>query len=181
MKLKNNPEVYYLEDGCYKWTFDAKKVKKVVENNCKGDVINLFAGKNKLHLPNLPEETRVDVSDEFRPDFNIKAEHFIKFALKNNIRCDTIVYDPPWNERKSKEFYEGHYIGKFTKLKNNLIKILNPKGIIISVGYEISNFGKNRMMTVDKLYVVNPFGEIRPYFISIEGLVKTPDIREWLE
>ena len=139
--------------------------------------MNLFAGKNRLAV----EETRVDISDKFYPDYNNGAENFLAFALDNCMKFDTIIYDPPWNERKSKEFYNGNYIGKFTKLKNDIVQILNEKGIIISAGYEISNFGKGRNMEVKKVYVINPFGEIRPYFISIEQKVYINQITNYLE
>ena len=168
MKIENDPESYYLEDGCYKWTFRAKKVKKVVEKNCKGKILNLFAGKTKLNV----EEVRVDLSNEFKPDYNMKAIDFLNLASQKNWKYDTIIYDPPWNQRKSKEFYNGNYIGVFTKLKNNIIEILNPKGITISVGYTLSNFGKIRGLQLTKYYDVNPFGEIRPYYIAIETKVK---------
>ena len=53
-------------------------------------------------------------------------------------------------------------------MKDSIIKCLNDGGIIIGLGHEISNFGKGRGLTVEDLYIVNPFGEIRPYFISVE-------------
>ena len=177
MKIINTPEMIYVEDNCFAFTFKAKKVKKLVEDNCKGKILNLFAGKNRLAV----SETRVDISDEFHPDYHLGAENFLSFALDNCMKFDTIIYDPPWNDRKSKEFYNGKYIGKFTKLKKDIVSILNDKGIIISAGYEISNFGKGRKMKVKKVYVINPFGEIRPYFISIEQLVYINQINNYLE
>lgn len=161
MRIKNEPEVYYVEDGCFKYTFDAKKVQKIVESNCTGRVLNLFAGKNRLNV----SEVRVDISNDFNPDFHVSAEDFLRECRQ---KFDTIVYDPPWNERKSKELYNGHYIGKFTKLKDGIVQILTNNGIVISVGYEISNFGRSRGMQLARVYVINPSGEIRPYFVSIE-------------
>ena len=165
------PEVIYVEDGCYKWTFQAKKVKKFVEDNCQGDVLNLFAGKTRLNIM----ETRVDMSDEFDPDVCVDAAEYLELPLT----FDTIIYDPPWNERKSKEFYEGRYIGKFTKLKNGIVSLLDKSGIIISAGYEITNFGRSRGMLLTKLLVVNPKGEIRPYFISIEKQI--PNLGSYID
>ena len=156
--------VDYAEANCYKWTFDAKKVLFYVQENCKGDILNLFAGKNRVNT----NETRVDSSDKFHPQYHMCASKFLQIALENNYQYDTIIYDPPWNERKSKEFYNGHYIGKFTKLKNDIVSILNKDGIIISAGYAITNFGETRGMRLVKFLVVNPKGEIMPYFISIE-------------
>lgn len=177
IQIKNNPDLFYIEDGCYSWTFEAKKVKKLVEDNCKGKILNLFAGKTHLDI----QETRVDISEEFNPLHNQSAEDFLYSALLCDWKYDTIIYDPPWNERKSKEFYNGKYIGKFTKLKDDIVKILNRNGIIISIGYEISNFGKKRNMEVKKVYVINPFGEIRPYFVSIEQKLPYNKLVDYVE
>lgn len=176
LKIKNNPTIHYIEDGCFKYTFEAKKVKIIVEKHCVGNILNLFAGKTKLNVT----EIRVDISNEFEPDFNMDAKDYIRYAIKENHKYDSIIYDPPWNERKSKEFYNGKYIGKFTKLKDGIVSLLKYNGRIISAGYEISNFGKKRNMEIKKIYTINPFGEIRPYFISIEKLVPIPDLNKFI-
>lgn len=100
----------------------------------------------------------------------MSAEKFIQFALEDDITFDTIIFDPPWNARKAREKYEGRYIGKFTKLKEDIVKLLNPGGKIISAGYKISYFGKKRGFTLDKVLVVNSGGDINPFFISVEKL-----------
>lgn len=157
-------EAKYITDNCYKWTFKAHKVRKIVEKEAKGRVLNLFAGKIRLNI----NETRVDISHEFKPEFCMPAEDFLKLAMERGWRYDTVIYDPPWNERKSKEFYNGEYIGQFTKLKDDIVSLLHKNGKIISVGYEITNFGRKRNMDLKKVFVIDPRGEIRPYFISIE-------------
>lgn len=173
MKTSDAPEIYYIEDNCFRWTFEAKKVKKIVEENCakEGKVLNLFAGKTHLDV----DEIRVDSDNEFSPDFNCPAEDFIDLAKRNKQTYPTIIYDPPWNARKSKEFYKGKKarnktskIGTFTILKDDIVLLLSRGGNIISLGYEITNFGHSRNMKLEKMYVINPKGEIRPYFISVE-------------
>lgn len=162
----NDPNLFYIEGGLYKYTFQEAKVKAVVEEECRefnSEVLNLFAGKHRL---DVEDEFRVDLSDEFEPDHCGDAMGFLKDA--GNDKWDCMVYDPPFNERKSKEFYEGRRVGKYTKMKDSIVQCLNPGGKIVGLGHEISNFGKGRGMEVESLYVVNPFGEIRPYFISVE-------------
>jgi 23S rRNA G2069 N7-methylase RlmK/C1962 C5-methylase RlmI len=100
------------------------------------------------------------------------AEDFIQYAIKKEMKFDVIIFDPPWNERKSKEFYGGRYIGKFTKLKNDLHKLLDYGGYIISAGFEIVYFGRKRNFTLEETLVVDSKGEIRPFFISTERYVK---------
>lgn len=158
------PEMDYIEANCFKWTFQDKKVKKAVESVCEGTVLNLCAGKTRLNV----NEVRVDISNEFKPDHNMSAGEFLKDAIKNGWTFKTIIYDPPWNDRKAKEFYNGKKIGKFTRLKDQIVSILDINGKIVSVGYEITNFGLKRDMRLEKFFVINPKGEIRPFFISVE-------------
>ena len=164
----NNPNLHYLEGNLYRYTFREEKVKSIVEEHCNKfdtEVLNLFAGKNKL---NVSKEFRVDLSAEFDPDYHGDAFDFLHKSINEEKSWDVIVYDPPFTDRKSKEFFGGRRVGKYTKMKDSIIKCLNDNGVIISLGHEISNFGKGRGLTVEELYVINPFGEIRPYFISIE-------------
>jgi hypothetical protein len=164
--IETEVETHYVRDNCYRWTFQAKKVKKIVENNCQtGLVLNLFAGKTRL---NGIVEVRVDKSGEWAPDYYMSAETYLAMAKKRAITFKTILYDPPWNERKAKEFYGGRYIGKFTRLKNDIVKTLGTNGIIISVGYEVTNFGETRGMELTKVYTIDPRGESRTYFIAVE-------------
>ena len=163
----NNPEMFYLEGNLHKYTFQEPKVKAIVEDECVEDteVLNLFAGKYRLEGV---YEFRVDLSDEFSPDYHGDAFDCLRESICINRKWDIIVYDPPFNERKSKEFYEGRRVGKYTKMKDSIVQCLNTGGKIIGLGHEISNFGKGRGCIIERLYVVNPFGEIRPYFISVE-------------
>ena len=163
-------ELKLINDICHKYTFDAKKVREYVVKHCEKKTLNLFAGINVLAIDGV-DETRIDLDNEMPDlDFCCSAEEFIASYIGD--KFDTIIYDPPWNERKAKEFYEGRYIGRFQKLKAGIVKQLKLGGIIISAGYEISNFGKKRGFEVEKLLIINPYGEIRPYFISIERYVK---------
>jgi hypothetical protein len=172
-----DPELHYLEDGCFRYTFDAPKVKQAVESLCAraGKTVNLFAGKNHLHGV---DEIRVDSSDEFHPDYNWRATSFLNMARFHHWQFPRIIWDPPWNERKAKEFYNGRYIGRFTRLKDKTVSILSPGGRIISLGNEISNFGEGRGMFLEHVYIINPKGEIRPYIISVERKMNR-SLDEW--
>ncbi len=159
----------YIEANCYQYTFDAKPVKEFVEECCYGNVANLFAGKNRLVGDFV--EYRIDSSNEFNPGFNMLATDFLKQNQKEKMLFDCMIFDPPWNERKSKEFYGGRYIGKFQLIKELMTDVLKLGGRIISCGYEITYFGRDRGFELTDLLIVNPKGEIRPYFVSVEEKV----------
>ena len=153
--------------SCHHYTFDDLKIRKLVISKIEGKLLNLFAGKNRLCISEVRVDNDPDLQDiDYRMDVG-------EFLSRNHLKFDTIIYDPPWNERKSKEFYNGRYIGRFTKLKDNIVNTLNHNGKIISIGYEIDNFGSKRGMLLEEVVVINPSGEIRPFFITIERKIRS--------
>jgi hypothetical protein len=130
----------YLMQPPNKYTFKQPRLKKWVEDNCEGEVLNLFAGIVLLNV----KETRVDIDETTNPDFCMDAYDFVLYCIENNIKFDTILLDPPYNLRKSREKYEGRYIGSLTKIKNLLPNILNDNGVIIALGYDTVGMGKRR-------------------------------------
>ena len=137
----------YLTQPPKKFTFEQPKLKKWVERNCKGKVLNLFAGKTRLDV----DETRVDLSDEFNPDYVMEAFDFVLFAKENGWKYDTIILDPPYSLRKSMEKYKGKVCSTFNKIKDELPFILERRGVIITFGYTSVCMGKVRGF--DKLEV----------------------------
>lgn len=53
-------------------------------------------------------------------------------------------------------------------MKDDIVNILKTNSIIISVGYQITNFGKKRNTKLEEVFVVDPREEIGIYFIAIE-------------
>ncbi|MBD3282078.1 MAG: hypothetical protein GF387_00475 [Candidatus Portnoybacteria bacterium] len=127
----------YLSQPPKRYTFEQQKLKQWTEKWCKGKVLNLFAGKVKLNI----DEYRVDIDKEMPADHYGDAYEFVK---NTKMKFDTIVFDPPYNLRKSREKYGGRYIGSLTKIKNELSKILNPQGRIIHFGYDSVGMSKSR-------------------------------------
>jgi hypothetical protein len=130
----------YLKQPSKKFTFEQPKLKKWIEENCRGKTLNLFAGKVVLDI----EEIRVDINPSMVADYYIDAYEFVKSAIERKILFDTIILDPPYNLRKAREKYEGKYIGSLTKIKNLLPQILKKNGIVISLGYDTVGMAKIR-------------------------------------
>lgn len=130
----------YLSQPPRKFTFEQPKLKLWTEKNCKGLCLNLFAGKTKLNI----NEVRVDSNKDMVADYYMEAEKYVNMAIENEWRYDTIILDPPYNLRKSREKYDGKYIGSFTKIKNLLPKILNNYGFVLTYGYDSVGMAKCR-------------------------------------
>jgi len=130
----------YLTQPPRRYTFQQPQLKKWIEDNCKGIVLNLFAGITKLNI----DEVRVDIDKTALADYYMDAFDFVNLAIEQKVKYDTIILDPPYNIRKAREKYNGKYIGSFTKIKNLLPKILNNDGIIITLGYDTVGMSKSR-------------------------------------
>jgi len=135
----------YLSQPPKRYTFEQPKLKEWLESWCEGTVLNLFAGTTLLKVA---KEVRVDIGEEAVADYYMDAFSFVTmWANEKRTLFDTIVLDPPYSLRKSREKYEGRSIGSFTKIKNVLPSILKPGGRIITFGYDSVGMSKSRGFT----------------------------------
>ena len=164
--MENNQiEMTYLMQPPARYTFEQPKLKEWIERWCKGKVLNLFAGKVKLNC----DEYRVDISPEFEPDVTMDAYDFVRTTPLN---FDTIVLDPPYNIRKSREKYGGRWIGSFTKIKNELGRLLNPGGRVIILGYDTVGMSKIRGFRKLAVCVVCHSGDHNDTLVVVEEKVE---------
>lgn len=130
-----------------RYTFKSPKIKKWIEDRSKGNVLNLFAGKTKLNL----NEVRNDINKKMSADFYMDALDFVKEWSGD--KFDTIILDPPYSYRKSMEMYDGNLNSRFKLIADNIPKILNNKGLVISFGYHSSFMGKIRKFELKELCI----------------------------
>ena len=139
-------ETEIIHTSLRRYTFESPKIKRWVETNSKGKVLNLFAGKTKLNL----NEVRNDIDKEALAEYNLDALEFIK---KCKQKFDTIILDPPYAYRKAMEMYNGNYSSKFKQIADLIPKILKENGKVISFGYHSTFLGKKRGFNLTKLCV----------------------------
>ena len=66
-------EFTYLCQPPKRYTFQQPKLRLWTEQNCKGKVLNLFAGITKLNV----DEVRVDIDPDCKADYIMEAEAFV--------------------------------------------------------------------------------------------------------
>lgn len=162
----------YLLQSPRKFTFEQKKLKKWVEGWCRGSVLNLFAGKTKLAV----DEFRVDSNPNMLADWYGEAYEFV---TTTDMKFDSVILDPPYNLRKAREKYDGNYIGSFTKIKNELKKILNPRARIISLGYDSVGMGASRGFRKIAICLVCHLGDFNDTIVVVEE--QKPKITEFFQ
>ena len=120
----------YMSQPPKRYTFEQPKLRQWVEGWCRGKVLNLFAGRVRLCV----SEVRVDIDHDMPADYHCDAFEFL--TSWTGAKFDTVVFDPPYNLRKSREKYNGRCYGSLRKIKDSLLMVLKPGGHIITLGYD---------------------------------------------
>ena len=145
-------EFTYLKQPPKRYTFEQPKLKRYVEKWCKGKTLNLFAGKVILSC----DEYRVDIDKEAPSNHHGDALEFVK---NTELKFDTVILDPPYNIRKGREKYNGKYIGHLKQIRNELSRIINRGGRVITLGYETSGMSQKRGFEKVAICIVNHGGD----------------------
>jgi len=144
----------YIKTPLYRYTFKNKRILKWVIDNCEGLVLNLFAGKTYLNIPEL----RNDIDDSMLAHFHMDAVDFLKYWKKP--KFGTILLDPPYSYRKSMEMYNGKVISPFNLLKDYIPNVLKSNGIVITFGYHSVCMGKKRNFKQEDILLISHGGAI---------------------
>lgn len=162
----------YLYQPPRKWTFEQPKLKEWVESWCRGNVLNLFAGKTRLNI----NEFRVDISNEFEPDFVGDAYSFV---LNTTQKFDTVILDPPYNIRKAKEKYNGKYVGNYKRIKDKLLRVLKQNSRIISLTNDSVGMSKSRGFRKIAICLICHSGEHNDTIGVVEEKIFTNINQKW--
>ena len=152
----------YIRTPLHPYTFKNKKIKKWVEIHCEGKTLNLFAGKTKLSRVN---EFRVDIDETANADIYCDA---LKYVRSTKEKYQTILLDPPYSYRKSMEKYNGKIMSPFKQLKDAIIRIIKPSGIVITFGYHSTSMGKCRGFLQEKILLIGHSGAQHDTIVIIE-------------
>ena len=156
----------YLKTPLNKYTFKSKKIRDWVVSNCEGIVLNLFAGMTFLDI----HEIRNDIREEMNADYHMDALEFVN--TWDGHPFDTVILDPPYAYRKSMEMYDGAVSSPFNKVKDELLRILKPNGIIITFGYHSNVMGVSRGFKQEHICLMSHGGAIHDTIATIERSIK---------
>lgn len=162
-------EFTYLRQPPKKYTFEMPKVYRWTVQNCRGKTLNLFAGKTLLKGV---DEVRVDLNKDMPADYHMDAYDFVVMAKGKGWKYDTIIFDPPYNLRKSREKYFGVYTSELRKVKTELPFIVNVGGVVISYGYDTTGLGGRRGFELIHVCIVNHSGDHNDTLCIIEKKVQ---------
>lgn len=154
--------VEHLKCSLHRYTFSIGAIRKWVELQCEGRVLNLFAGKTLLTI----DEIRNDISPDMNADYHLDAFEFLQ--TWSGKKFNTVIMDPPYSYRKSMELYDGRICSPFYKIKQEIPRILMQHGRVITLGHHSIVMGRKRGFELEKVCIVSHGGAIHDTIISVE-------------
>jgi len=152
-----------------KWTFTIKPIKELLfKYVLKGYWCDPFAGENSY------AQVQNDLSGKC--EYCMDALEFLK---QMTTECfDGVVFDPPYSITQAKQCYEGRGVDLLTikptsmkywsECKNEIKRILKPKGICICFGWNSMGLGKNRDCEMIEILLVPHGGSKNDTIVTVE-------------
>jgi hypothetical protein len=155
-------------------TFDMLPIKDLLGLyiNGKKNIIDPFSNKSKIaHISN-------DLNPEFKTDYNLDALEFLKLMKTDS--SDLLLFDPPFSSRQAIELYKKYgkekanitNYGYWSKIKNEIARVLIPGGICISFGWNSNGIGNERGFQIIHIRLIAHGGGHNDTIVTIEKKIQ---------
>lgn len=157
-----------------KHTFKIKPINLLLKNYVHSGqvVVDPFAGGNSEFAT-----ISNDLNPEFNTDYHLDALNFLKVLPDNS--ADIVLYDPPYSVRQVSESYKNFGI-KVTqedtqsrwraKHLDEIARILKPRGLLISFGWNTNGAGKKRGFKQIEILIVAHGASHNDTLVTVEVL-----------
>lgn len=148
-----------------KATFTIPPIRRFIEKwNTGGEIFDPFCGDSTIA--------------QHRNDIKISGVDSLEWLKEQPDHCaDLFLNDPAYTPRQLKEVYDS--IGRslhdtkasyWSKLRDEIVRITKPGGVVLSFGYGASHVGKKRGFKMEGGLIVLPCDTVGGYEI-IDGLM----------
>lgn len=137
-----------------KWTFKVKAFKEVIYRyleDGENGWADPFAGENS------PAEITNDIEDR-GAKYQMDALDFLKMLKDNTL--NGVLFDPPYSVEQCLRLYIPKFKGTcgreeyWGKCKDEIARIVKPKGFVISFCWDSVGMGKNRGFEIEEVKLV---------------------------
>jgi predicted methyltransferase len=143
-------------------TFDIRCIKAFIERYNDSNLISIdpFANKNRI------AKITNDIDPSMDTTYHLDAHEFLKQFEDKSI--DIVLFDPPYSPRQISECYKklGLSVNMQTtqssfwsKLKDEISRIVKPGGIVLSFGWNSGGVGKKRGFEMLEIMLVAHGGQ----------------------
>ena len=157
-----------------RWTFESKKIRKWVESNLKGDVLNACAGKTKLR--HSDDIHRNDLNPERDADTHVDVCELSKHFEPNTF--DTVVYDPPFSKEQADSSYDGISVTAEAEAMAEIDTVLKSGGRVIKFGFSTTGMPGGKDYIRKEVAIFNTLGRMNDWLAVIDERA-SHDLREY--
>jgi hypothetical protein len=141
-------------------TFEIKPIKEFVKKYLKGSRISIdpFARDCKL------ASTTNDLNPATSAMYHCTAEEFLRSFIKDGIRPDLVLFDPPYSIGQIKQCYddfglpfgqhEAQYMPSWKEERDIIKEIIDDNGVVLSFGWNSNCMGKTRGFDIIEILLV---------------------------
>ena len=106
-----------------------------------------------------------DLNPETSAQYHMKAVDFLLELIKQEVKADLVIFDPPYSMEQCKRSYESHgyeftyddslYVIRWTKEKNLISQLLGKGGVFLHFGWHTNGMGMVRGFTIEEVLIVS--------------------------
>lgn len=106
-----------------------------------------------------------DINPETKASAHMWADEFLELLIREGVKADSAIFDPPYSARQVKEVYADHgrqffqadsqNHGRWTKERDLLAKLIVAGGYVLSFGWNSAGMGKKRGFEKVEILLVN--------------------------
>lgn len=153
-----------------KFTFTIPKVQEILSqfDFKKGKWCDPFAGNNS------PASHTNDIDHETKAKMHLEAAAYL--IKQKDKTFDGVFFDPPYSISQAVQ-YGSKIFGNmkyWSHIKDELGRILKPKGIAVCFGWSSTGLGKSRGFEMEQIYLINHGGSKNDTIVTVEKKLRLP-------
>lgn len=145
-----------------KWTFTIPPIKKLLKEEISGVGVDPFAGENS------PAQVTNDIEFDKKTTFHEDALTFLSYLTANTF--DYCLYDPPYSITQARKYGKKEFASMryWKQCKDQIARILKPRGKVICFGWNSNGLGKNRGFKLLKVVLIAHGGSKNDTIVTVE-------------
>ncbi len=134
-----------------------------------GDFVNRYLSNAKVSVDPFARNKRLcthtnDLDPNTQAEYHLLAEDFLTVMHNQKVQADVVLFDPPYSNRQISECYKsiGLEVGMketqngamYKKVRDCIMTIIKPQGIVLSFGWNSNGMGKTRGFEIIEILLV---------------------------
>jgi hypothetical protein len=141
------------------------EIKPILEFIKRYNAIGIESADPFANINRIAKYTN-DIDPDVGSQYNMEALDFLNTFASDSL--DLVLFDPPYSPRQVSECYKK--VGKtvnfettqssfWSDIKNEISRVVKPRGVVLSFGWNSQGIGKERGFDIDEILIVAHGGQ----------------------